>query len=269
VSGYDKGDVWSDWVTPAGATIGHIKVQFNSDGTNCAPGTGCHGTCTGWNYTGFAMREYEYRRYQAGAVPVFPPFRFPGQYYDPETDLNENWHRYYSPEVGRYLEPEPKIARSSTPRPMYAYAASNPLRYVDWDGLFVIPIGADATSTVQTAIAHDPTFVATYAYLDSLPDLFFIDQFRGDGPAYLGGETIPGKSYAGAHVYTWNAGNCEGENNVKHELMLHVAGYAFRKYGAKGVPPELLPWLALTSSAGGMQDRSAHHNFDVAMQHDL
>ncbi|MEW6600556.1 MAG: DUF6531 domain-containing protein, partial [Nitrospirota bacterium] len=33
--------------------------------------------------------------------------RFPGQYYDAETGLNQNWHRDYKPEVGRYLEADP------------------------------------------------------------------------------------------------------------------------------------------------------------------
>ena len=33
--------------------------------------------------------------------------RFPGQYYDEESGLNYNWHRYYKPDWGRYVEGDP------------------------------------------------------------------------------------------------------------------------------------------------------------------
>jgi len=35
--------------------------------------------------------------------------RFPGQYYDAETGLHYNWHCYYWPEVGRYVEGDPEL----------------------------------------------------------------------------------------------------------------------------------------------------------------
>ncbi|MEZ0108651.1 RHS repeat-associated protein [Catenulispora sp. EB89] len=35
------------------------------------------------------------------------PLRFPGQYHDAETGLNYNLHRYYDPESGAYLTPDP------------------------------------------------------------------------------------------------------------------------------------------------------------------
>ncbi|MBV4496786.1 RHS repeat protein [Pseudomonas sp. SWRI12] len=35
------------------------------------------------------------------------PLRFQGQYFDPESGLHYNRHRYYNPETGRYLTPDP------------------------------------------------------------------------------------------------------------------------------------------------------------------
>ncbi|MEW5742786.1 MAG: RHS repeat-associated core domain-containing protein, partial [Myxococcota bacterium] len=75
----------------------------------------------------------------------FPPLRFPGQYFDAETDLHENWNRFYDPQSGRYLSPEPMLeqaiwlkaeAASGFTTPTYAYTRNNPLQYTDPTGLF-------------------------------------------------------------------------------------------------------------------------------------
>ncbi|WP_325087978.1 RHS repeat-associated core domain-containing protein [Burkholderia contaminans] len=58
--------------------------------------------------------------------------RFPGHYYDAETDLHYNRFRTYSPALGRYLQPDP--AGQSGGVNLYAYA-SNPLVEVDILGL--------------------------------------------------------------------------------------------------------------------------------------
>ncbi|WP_255651642.1 RHS repeat-associated core domain-containing protein [Corallococcus sp. AS-1-12] len=60
--------------------------------------------------------------------------RFMGHYYDAETDLFENWNRYYDPSIGRYLQPEPMLGRGPSALPAYAYALSSPMFYVDPNG---------------------------------------------------------------------------------------------------------------------------------------
>jgi RHS repeat-associated protein len=44
---------------------------------------------------------------QARAGTVDCPWRWPGQYADPETGLHYNRFRYYDPEAGQYLSPDP------------------------------------------------------------------------------------------------------------------------------------------------------------------
>jgi RHS repeat-associated protein len=74
--------------------------------------------------------------------------RLPGQYADTETGLHYNLNRYYDPERGQYLSPDP-LANApgypDGPNP-YAYVRYNPLRYVDPLGLILFAFdGTDNT----------------------------------------------------------------------------------------------------------------------------
>uniref|UniRef100_UPI002FCCBCA7 RHS repeat domain-containing protein n=1 Tax=Pseudomonas lactucae TaxID=2813360 RepID=UPI002FCCBCA7 len=66
------------------------------------------------------------------------PLRFQGQYLDPESGLHYNRHRYYSPDIGRYLTPDPvKLAGGIN---AYQYVP-NPIGWVDPLGLSTCPGG--------------------------------------------------------------------------------------------------------------------------------
>ena len=69
--------------------------------------------------------------------------RFPGQTNDPETSLNQNWHREYAPELGRYVQSDPigLLGGVNT----YAYVAGNPLKNADWDGLSCFAVSGGRT----------------------------------------------------------------------------------------------------------------------------
>ncbi|MHC8358168.1 RHS repeat-associated core domain-containing protein [Pseudomonas sp. LB3P81] len=67
-----------------------------------------------------------------GGEQLEQPLRFQGQYFDAESGLHYNRHRYYDPEVGRYLTPDPvKLAGGLN---QYRYAL-NPTGWVDPLGL--------------------------------------------------------------------------------------------------------------------------------------
>ena len=84
---------------------------YASNDRNCRPNQYCKCKVgTSWAFSGAALKEIELRRHQATNW-YFPPLRFPGQYFDAETDLHENWNRFYDPQTGRYLSPEPMLQR--------------------------------------------------------------------------------------------------------------------------------------------------------------
>jgi large repetitive protein len=58
--------------------------------------------------------------------------RFPGQYFDEETNLQYNWNRYYDPVTGKYTVPDP-VGAGINP---YYYSVNNPLKNIDPFGLF-------------------------------------------------------------------------------------------------------------------------------------
>jgi len=68
----------------------------------------------------------------AGGVAAGTPLRFPGQFHDAETGLHYNVYRYYDPETGRYLSPDP-LGLEPAPNPV-TYVP-NPLEMSDPLGL--------------------------------------------------------------------------------------------------------------------------------------
>jgi len=66
-----------------------------------------------------------------GNAGIDMPLRFPGHYFDAETGLHYNRLRYYSPELGRYLQPDPLDISGGIN--LYAYT-ENPLKQVDLRG---------------------------------------------------------------------------------------------------------------------------------------
>ena len=84
-----------------------------------------HAVVWSWDSTAFGVGN------PTGSITF--NLRFPGQYYDVGTNQFYNHNRFYNPELGRYMEPDP-IGLEAGLNP-YAYAGSNPVMNVDSSGL--------------------------------------------------------------------------------------------------------------------------------------
>lgn len=125
--------------------------------------------------TGAVVETYRYTPY--GQVSFFDgngssisqsnesnPFLFTGQRYDEETGLYYYRARYLHPELGRFLNPDPKGFVDGMN--LYEYAMSNPARYVD-------PRGTATEECSGASFSFDGTLLKKY-----LPD--FIAKRMGE-----------------------------------------------------------------------------------------
>ena len=92
--------------------------------------------------------------YQSGQ-DYFNP-KFTGQYRDVESRLDYFNARYYSPEQGRFLSPDPGNAGADPGDPQtwngYAYVGNNPLSYTDPSGMCETCIGAATGNPILIGI---------------------------------------------------------------------------------------------------------------------
>jgi len=79
------------------------------------------------------------------SVAIALNFRFPGQYFDAESGLHYNLHRSYDPAIGRFVEEDP--LGLSGDENLYAYAGSEPTKFIDPFGLQRMPIENFSTTT--------------------------------------------------------------------------------------------------------------------------
>ena len=87
------------------------------------------------NYDAFGARSADYNQASPADVrveTVTNNLRPPGQYFDMESGLHYNWHRYYEPETGRYMSVDPLRDGMN----YYAYCGADPLGNIDPFGLW-------------------------------------------------------------------------------------------------------------------------------------
>lgn len=87
--------------------------------------------------------------------------RFPGQYFDKETSLHYNYFRYYEPETGRYISPDPIGLAGGVN--VYGYVEQNPLSLSDPFGLqsLVTDMSAGTTTFDPSPYPGNPIIIST------------------------------------------------------------------------------------------------------------
>jgi RHS repeat-associated protein len=76
---------------------------------------------------------------------TLPTARFPGQWFQSESGLHQNWMRDYDPTTGRYLQADPLGLVDGAS--MYGYVGQKPLMYIDPTGEFGLLGGALGAGT--------------------------------------------------------------------------------------------------------------------------
>ncbi|WP_339467196.1 RHS repeat-associated core domain-containing protein, partial [Pseudomonas sp. EL_65y_Pfl1_R83] len=157
------------------------------------------------------------------------PLRFQGQYFDQESGLHYNRHRYYNPDLGRYLTPDPvKLAGGIN---AYKYVP-NPTGWIDPLGLACVPGNCpgqrdralDKSHEKRPPEASGSYRSSTYEQASNKALEWLLENgFRAEKPTIgkfpprigepVGMQTIDGKTgyrvehdeRSGAHINVWSA----------------------------------------------------------------
>ncbi|WP_256583421.1 polymorphic toxin type 47 domain-containing protein [Pseudomonas sp. Irchel 3F3] len=121
----------------------------------------------------------EKRREQAQRAEILNPLRFQGQFFDTETNLHYNRHRYYDPSTGRFIGKDPIGFAGGLNA--YAYTP-NPTQWTDPLGLAKLDHAADFDTARRMAFKNagmdDPDKIS---FTKNDPETGTIVEFKGPG----------------------------------------------------------------------------------------
>jgi RHS repeat-associated protein len=105
--------------------------------------------------------------------------RFPGQYYDAETGLSQNYFRDYDPQVGRYVESDPIGLKGGINT--YTYVDDGSTRFVDSRGLVRQDPSSPYCQDLAAKIERIRKRIETRRYKELEEDKWTLPQRLGPG----------------------------------------------------------------------------------------
>ena len=121
--------VWTDAVPVAQVEAGETLTYLHTDHLNTPRlGTDTQGQVV-WRWDGGAFGD------SAPTSSRTMNLRFPGQYWDAESNLTYNGARYYDSKTGRFISHDPIGLYYPNGLNPYVYGANNPLYWIDPSGL--------------------------------------------------------------------------------------------------------------------------------------
>jgi RHS repeat-associated protein len=105
-------------------------------GASAANGNNANGYTTIWKWDSLPFGETQPNQNPSSLGVLNFNHRFPGQYYDRETGLSQNWHREYDASIGRYVQSDPIGLGGGVNT--YGYVHNSPLSASDASGQFAL-----------------------------------------------------------------------------------------------------------------------------------
>ena len=210
---YEPESYWG--TAPLAMKSGANYHYFHTDHLGTPQKLTAKGGATTWaaNYSGFGAAT-------VNTSTVTNPVRFPGQYYDSETGLHQNFMRDYDPEVGAYLEQDPYGILTGPNR--YGYVYGDPVGLSD-------PTGEIAFTATAIGVGFGVAFFVGDQALSGFPAIK-CSQYLWDSCLYAD-QAQACLSTGGSLVLSLIGG---GSVNFGTKIISGIAGKIVKRFGGFG-----------------------------------